>query len=54
MKSLNVVVSGVGSKGLFLYKSIKLKSVECKINQSLWDVDNGVGSKGLFSVNVDQ
>ena len=31
----------------------KLKSAECKINQSLRDVDNGAGSKGLFSVNVD-
>ena len=35
------------------YKSTKLKSAECKINQSLRDVDNGAGSKGLFSVNVD-
>lgn len=37
------------------YKALntKLKSAECKINQSLRDVDNGAGSKGLFSVNVD-
>lgn len=49
-KSSNAVASG---KGLFSYKSTKLKSAECKINQSLRDVDNGAGSKGLFSVNVD-
>ena len=41
------------AKALFSYKSTKLKSAECKINQSLRDVDNGAGSKGLFSVNVD-
>ena len=34
-------------------RCIIMKSAECKINQSLRDVDNGAGSKGLFSVNVD-
>ena len=34
-KSSNAVASGAGSKGLFSYKSTKLKSAECKINQSL-------------------
>ena len=52
-KSSNAVASGAGSKGLFSYKSTKLKSAECKINQSFRDVDNGAGSKGLFSVIVD-
>ena len=36
-KSSNAVASGAGSKGLFSYKSTKLKSAECKINQSLRD-----------------
>ncbi len=34
-KSSNAVASGAGSKGLFSYKSTKLKSAECRINQSL-------------------
>ena len=29
-KSSNAVASGAGSKGLFSYKSTKLKSAECK------------------------
>jgi hypothetical protein len=52
-KSSNAVASGAGSKGLFLCKSTKQKSAECKISQSLWDVDNGAGSKGLFCAKND-
>lgn len=35
-KSSNAVASGAGSKGLFSYKSTKLKSAECKINQRVY------------------
>ena len=38
------------AKACFAYKSSKLKSAECKINQSLQKYDNGAGSKGLFYV----